>query len=286
MPAFCIGDITFNYVDIGTGVPFVFEHGLGGDVRQPVNVFTPQQGVRLLALDARAHGETVWCGDPLELNFGTFADDLIALLNQVGVARAVVGGISMGAGVALNVAVRYPERVAGLVLSRPAWLDRTMPPRTVALYALIARLLRTLDYSADTDEGLDWAWRHLERDATFAAIAERYPDCAWSLRGQLMARRAVDGVARLERLPRDRPIQNLRAAATIRVPTLVLAHHDDPIHLCEFGTTLARAIPGAQCVEVTSKSIDRQRHDAQIQRAIAAFLDQYRDTPATVRAAA
>jgi pimeloyl-ACP methyl ester carboxylesterase len=69
----------------------------------------------------------------------------------------------MGAGVALNVAARYPERVAGSVLARPAWLDRSMPDGTVALFALVARILRELGYSADTDEGLDWACRRLQR---------------------------------------------------------------------------------------------------------------------------
>jgi hypothetical protein len=57
----------------------------------------------------------------------------------LGIARAVVGGISMGAGAALNVVVRYPERVAGLV--------------------------RDLDFSIGTDEGLTWAWQKLDRDS-------------------------------------------------------------------------------------------------------------------------
>ncbi len=47
----------------------------------------------------------------------------------------------MGAGVALNLASRCPETVAGLVLSRPAWLDSPMPGNLKA-YPVIARLLR------------------------------------------------------------------------------------------------------------------------------------------------
>ncbi len=63
--------------------------------------------------------------DPAEAaTFDVFADDLIALADQLGLDRFVVGGISLGAGTALNLAIRYPERVSALVLCRPAWLDR------------------------------------------------------------------------------------------------------------------------------------------------------------------
>src|SRR5262249_47436928 len=104
--------IAFHYLDVGQGTPFVFQHGLGGDVRQPAGLFRPPQGVRLLCLDARAHGRTEPLGSPSALTFDVFGDDLVAWLDYLGVGRAVLGGISMGAGVALNVAVRYPERVA------------------------------------------------------------------------------------------------------------------------------------------------------------------------------
>jgi pimeloyl-ACP methyl ester carboxylesterase len=188
----------------------------------------------------------------------------------------------MGAGVALNVGVRYPERVAGLVISRPAWVDRPMPHQTIALFALIAMLLRQLEYSVETDEGLDWAWRRLQRDEAFADVSARFPDTAWSLRAQLSAAQAVKSVARLERLPLDQPIVDLSDAANIRVPTLVLAHHRDPIHPFTYGQRLANAIPSAHLVEVTARSVDRKRHVAQVQQHLTAFVDQYR----TARAAA
>src|SRR5262249_11354645 len=107
-----------------------------------------------LCLDARAHGLTQPMGEPSDLSFDIFGDDVIALLDHLGLRRAILGGISMGAAVALNVAVRYPERVDGLVLSRPAWLDGPMPPENVARYAAIARLLRRVGASGDWDQAL------------------------------------------------------------------------------------------------------------------------------------
>jgi pimeloyl-ACP methyl ester carboxylesterase len=50
--------ITFHYLDSGEGVPFIFQHGLGGDVTQPYGLFTPPLPFRLLSFDFRGHGET------------------------------------------------------------------------------------------------------------------------------------------------------------------------------------------------------------------------------------
>ena len=267
--------ISFHYRDVGQGVPFVFQHGIGGDVRQPGGLFDPPSGVRLLCLDARAHGQTQPLGDPSALTFDTFGDDLVAWLDHLGVARAVIGGISMGAGVALNVAVRYPERVAGLVLSRPAWLDGPMPPENVARYAALARLLRAVGRAGDRGRALRRALAGLEASDDYRELLASSPDTAQSLRGQLTNARAVDAVARLERLPPDRPLADLGAAEAVRVPALVLAHRQDPIHRFTFGARLVATIPGAQLVALTPKSMDRERHAAEVQRYLEAFLCRF-----------
>jgi pimeloyl-ACP methyl ester carboxylesterase len=275
MASFERDGIVFHYVDAGQGVPFVFQHGIGGDVRQPASLFVPPKGVRLLCLDARAHGQTQPLGDPSTLTFDVFGDDLVALLDHLSLSRAVIGGISMGAGVALNVAVRYPERVAGLVLSRPAWLDGPMPPENVARYAAIARLLRTVGAAGDRDQALRRALAEFEASDDYRNLLASSTDTAQSLRGQLTNERAVAAVARLERLPADRPLPDLRAAAAIRVPALVLAHRQDPIHRFAFGQSLARAIPRAEFVELTPKSIAQARHAAEVQDCLDAFLSQF-----------
>jgi pimeloyl-ACP methyl ester carboxylesterase len=267
--------IDFHYLDVGQGVPFVFQHGIGGDVRQPAGLFVPPQGLRLLCLDARAHGQTQPLGDPSALTFDVSGDDLVAWLDHLGLARAVIGGISMGAGVALNVAVRYPQRVAGLVLSRPAWLDSPMPPENVARYAAIARLLRGVGAAGDRDQALRRALAEFEASDDYRGLLARSPDTAQSLRGQLTNERAVAAVARLERLPADRPLADLRAAEAIQVPALVLAHGQDPIHRFAFGEALARAIPWARLVELTPKSIARERHAAEVQGCLDAFLSRF-----------
>jgi pimeloyl-ACP methyl ester carboxylesterase len=275
MASFQRDGIVFHYLDVGQGTPFVFQHGIGGDVGQPAGLYRPPQGIRLLCFDARAHGQTQPLGDPSALTFDIFGDDLIALLDHLGVGQAVIGGISMGAGVALNVAVRYPERVAGLVFSRPAWLAGPMPPENVARYAAIARLLRAVGAADDRDQALRRAVAEFEASDDYRGLVASSPDTAQSLRAQFTNERAVAAVARLERLPADRPLASLRAAEAIRVPALVLAHRQDPIHRFALGERLARAIPEARLVELTPKSIARERHAAEVQDCLETFLSRF-----------
>src|SRR5262245_51579401 len=123
MPFFLRDGINFHYCDEGSGLPFFFQHGLGADVSQPFSLFKPPAGVRLLAFDCRGHGETRPLGDPEKISIDAFAEDLLALMDHLKIDHAVIGGISMGAATALNFTLRSPDRVLGLVLSRPAWLD-------------------------------------------------------------------------------------------------------------------------------------------------------------------
>jgi pimeloyl-ACP methyl ester carboxylesterase len=266
---FNVGSVRFNYVDIGHGVPFVFLHGLGGDVRQVLHTFRPPSGVRLLSFDFRGHGATVPTPEGDAFSFETFGDDVLAFLNYLRLDRPVVGGIALGAAVALNVALRHPRRVSSLVMARPAWLDGPMPKQTVALFDLVARLLRAHGQHASG---------HLEASDAFQTLAARYPDAGRALLGQTNERRAVEAIARLERLPREQPIAELRQAAELDVPTLVLAHRGDPLHPFEFGMSLARAMPDARFVRLTPRSVARDVHAAEIQAELEAFL-----TPARLR---
>lgn len=255
--------INFHYRDTGSGLPFFFQHGLGGDADQPFGVFRPPPGIRLLTFDCRAHGETRPLGDPKKISLTAFADDLIAMMDALGITRAVAGGISMGAAVALNVALRYPERVQGLVLSRPAWLDGPNL-RNARIYGHIAGLIR--EYGAA--EGLT----RFKQTEDYCETLRVSPDAANSLVGQFTHPRAEETVVRLESIPQDAPNRDRTDWARITVPTLVLANRQDPIHPYEYGETLTRHIPGATFAELTPKSVSRDRHAADVQEALEGFL--------------
>lgn len=265
MPIFKHDGLAFYYRDQGQGLPFVFQHGLGGDTNQTFGLFSPPSGVRLLTLDCRGHGETHPLGEAKKLSFTTFADDVRFLLDHLGLPSAVIGGVSMGAGISLNITLRFPERVWGLVLSRPAWLDRPLP-ENMAVFPFIAGLIRR----HGARQGLEL----FKQSEPYLEIARQSPDSANSLVGQFEHPRAEETVAKLERLPHDAPNLDRGDWLGLTVPTLVLATRQDPVHPFEYGETLAHSIPGAVLKEVTAKSVSLERHTAEVQAAIEVFLKE------------
>lgn len=265
MPTFQHDGMTFHFEEAGTGIPFLFQHGLGGNVSQPFAVFQPPEGLRLLSLDCRGHGLTP-VGTSGKLNISTMAADCAALLEHLGLARAVVGGISMGAAVAIDFALRFPARATALILSRPAWLDQP-PPSTIAIYSQIADLLR--------NQGEEKGAALFRRSAAYRDTLRASPDSAASLLGQFTQARAVEAVARLE-IVRNVPVYSPQQWSLIKIPALVLANRQDPIHPYELGQAMARRIPGAHFAEVTPKSVSVAAHQADVQRHIESFLRCWR----------
>ncbi len=263
MSSFDHDGIRFHFADRGEGLPVVFQHGLGGDLNVPLGLFSPPEGSRLLSFDARYHGETRPLGIASKLRFDVFADDLLALLDHLGIDRAVVGGISMGAGLSLNFAIRHPARILGLILSRPAWLDEPFP-ENVRMFPVMAELIRSLG----AVEGLE-AFR---RTLVYADILRESTDSAEALVGMFQNPRAEETVEKLDRMPRDCPSIDRSSWTKIAVPTLVLANRQDPIHPYAMGETLAEIIPGAELHELTPKCVDIAAHGEDVQRHMTEFL--------------
>jgi len=69
---------------------------------------------RVITWDARCHGETETTDDPF--SYADLAEDLKGLLDHLGIAHAVIGGMSQGGFVALRFALKHPEGVDALIL--------------------------------------------------------------------------------------------------------------------------------------------------------------------------
>jgi 3-oxoadipate enol-lactonase len=132
MPLHEINGQWIHYEDTGGKLgPVVLAHG----VLMDHDMFAPQIAARnadwrIITWDARGHGETETTDDPF--TYWDLAEDLRGLLDHLGIHRAVIGGVSQGGFVALRFALRYPERVAALIL-----LDTQAgaeDPRKVAMY--------------------------------------------------------------------------------------------------------------------------------------------------------
>lgn len=255
--------IDFHYETLGFGVPFFFQHGLGADVTQPFALFHPPGGIRQIGFDCRAHGKTYPVGPAEKISLAAFADDLLALMGYLRIEKAVVGGISMGAAIALNFALRYPQRVLGLVLHRPAWLDG--PRRdNVSIFSDIAALIRK--------QGSEKGLVSFQETEIYRRAVASSPGNAASLAALFVHPRAEETVVKLERIPLDSLGSNRGQWRSIAVPVLVLANDHDAIHPLEYGVTLAREIPGAEFKELTPKSVNAELHRQETQRFLEDFL--------------
>lgn len=263
MPFFQHDDIQFHYRDEGSGVPFFFQHGLGADLTQPFSLCQPPAGIRLIGFDARAHGQTEPVGPEDKISFNTFADDLRALMDHLQIRQAIVGGISMGAALTLNFALRHSERVLGLVQSRPAWLDAPNP-WNVTMFSLVTRLVRAHGRVQGKEAFLE--------SGEYKETLAKWPDVANSLAGQFDNPVVEDTAFKFERIIRDAPCRDRREWSNIKVPTLILVNRFDPIHPLEYGVEMARLILGAQFQEITAKGVSLEQHNADVQRCVRDFL--------------
>src|SRR2546422_11749655 len=105
------------YKDWGKGQPVVFSHGwpLSADAWEDQMIFLADRGYRCIAHDRRGHGRSSQPWEGNEMN--TYADDLAALVEALGVKNAIHVGHSMGGGeVARYIGRHGTTRVAKTVL--------------------------------------------------------------------------------------------------------------------------------------------------------------------------
>jgi 3-oxoadipate enol-lactonase len=99
----------------GAGLPLILGHGFLMDSRMfDSQVRELGDHRRVITWDQRGHGRTQSTSETF--TYWDSAEDLAALLDHIGIASAVVGGMSQGGFVALRFALAHPERTAGLVL--------------------------------------------------------------------------------------------------------------------------------------------------------------------------
>jgi pimeloyl-ACP methyl ester carboxylesterase len=248
------------FVDRGMGPAVVFQHGLGGDEAQVAEIFPDAHGRwRRLTLDCRGHGGSA--PDPQNrYAIQTFAEDVLRLADKQEVEQFTMGGISMGAAIALHLAVHHPDRVNALILARPAWLFGPAPAN-MAPYVEVALLLGAPDGLAAFDAG-----------GTAARLAQQAPGNLVSLRGFFTRPNPEATAALLSAIAIDGPGVTRAQAQALDMPTLVIGHGRDLVHPLDYAVELAATIPSAQLVEITPKATDAQRHTDEFRSALRRFL--------------
>jgi pimeloyl-ACP methyl ester carboxylesterase len=227
----------------GNGPPVVLLHGLTATRRYVVmgSRALQRSGHRVVAYDARAHGASSPAPHPDAYRYEDLGGDLEAVLDELGIERALLAGASMGAHTALWLALHAPERVGGLVVITPGYDPPTNDdPARLARWDALADGLRRGGV-----EGFVAAYGR-------PRVPEALQDTVLKvLRQRLAPHEHPEALAdALRAVPRSRPFERLDDLSAISVPVTVVASNDeaDPEHPQALGEAYAAAIPGARLV--------------------------------------
>ncbi|MEI5674496.1 MULTISPECIES: alpha/beta fold hydrolase [unclassified Nocardioides] len=230
-----------EYTEYGTGDAWVVL--LPGQLmprrmQQPLARALAAEGLHVVTLDLLGHGRSDRPADPHAYSVQAWAEQVLALLDHLGAAQAVVGGTSLGANVSLEVAVLAPERVRGLIAEMPV-LNNALEAGVVAF----GSLMLAARFVPFTVTGVRLLTRPVPRGIVpfWAGIAldtldQRPASVAAVVHGLFFGRVAP-------------PSRQRRA---IQAPALVVGHPADPIHPAADAAMLAAELPNATFVRARS----------------------------------
>ena len=244
----------------GDGPAVVLLHGLTATRKYVVmgSRLLERDGHRVVAYDARGHGRSA---PAPAYGYDALAGDLGAVMDELGLERAVLAGASMGAHTLLRFALDAPERVAGLVVITPAWTGTDASATALARWDALAAGLRSGGV-----EGFAEAYGTPRVPEAIRATVLTV------IRQRLALHEHPDAVAdALSAVPRSRPFEAVEDLAAIQVPVVVVASGDeaDPEHPQAVGEAYATAIPGARLVTDTPGASPVAWQGSQLSRIIA-----------------
>ncbi len=109
-------DIALYYQEKGNKEPFILLHGNGQDgsyFTHQIDYFSDRY--RVIALDTRGHGKSPRGAKPFTIE--QFSFDLYDFMEELEIPKAVILGFSDGANIAMEFAIKYPDKVQALILN-------------------------------------------------------------------------------------------------------------------------------------------------------------------------
>ena len=118
MPTFDSAGVQIFYQVTGEGFPLIWSHEFAGSYES----WEPQtrhfsRRYRVITYNDRGYPPSDVPDDPAAYSQDITIEDLRRLMDHLGLAQAYIGGLSMGGGVALNFALRYPERCRAIIVA-------------------------------------------------------------------------------------------------------------------------------------------------------------------------
>jgi len=221
--------IEIAYEVIGEGYPLAFMHGLGAGRAQTTSALTALDNTQLIAPDMLGHGDSISNDPDAVMSFDQSADDVIAILDHLGIQKANIGGLSMGSGIAV--------RVNKLILLRPSWLDQKEPEH-LALVAYVGKWI--------IEDGAEAAEQKLIAHPDYVALFNEVPKVAESIRGLFKRPDHLSHTSVLYKMWEDAPFTSLSDLTKIKNEALMLFTTRDNLHPIPVAESVANALPNVQ----------------------------------------
>lgn len=206
-------------------------------INRPLARRMAADGFRVILLDLLGHGASDRPTHASMNRIDFYGDQAIACLDHLGIERAVVGGVSLGAIATLHATAKYPERVRAQILEMPV-----MERSTIFAALLLVPLVLSTQYLRPLVRGFTGLMRRLPRPTNeviaggMNAGSNRPEEIASVLHGILVG-------------PVVPPLPDRRRMTQ---PALVIGHKGDWLHNLQDAHALARQLPDARFIEARS----------------------------------
>ena len=249
------------YDEYGSGPrPLVLVHGLllSRKMHAPLARALAERGNRVIVIDLLGHGESDRPRDMWRYSMPLFGEQIVSLLDHLGIDEAVVAGTSLGANATLEAACQAPERMRGLVIEMPV-LDNALLGCALGFTPLLV----SLTFGAPITRQVARLARLVPRGVTFLSdmvldwISQDPDPSGAVLQGLFFGRVAP---------PREE-------RGRIETQALVIGHGRDPIHPFSDSDMLVRELPNGRLLEASSLLELRVAPD-RLTGEIARFVDE------------
>ncbi|MBB6014947.1 alpha/beta fold hydrolase [Deinococcus radiopugnans] len=226
-----------HYVSQGSGTPMLLLHGypLSGELFSRNRDALANAGYRVITIDHRGYGQSVAPADDAG-SIQTYAKDALAVMDQLNVPSAIIGGMSMGGPIVFEMYRTAPERFKGMLL-----IDTIANPANVVEKALWGGMAqKAVTYGPQSLVG------ELLKDMLTGVTRLNKPGDVKFL-GDIVRQASVAGDVAGAKALSER-LDSLPTLASITVPTLILEGVEDTVYPPPFAMKMQQNIAGSKLV--------------------------------------
>lgn len=253
----------------GSTRPVILVHGLllSQEMHRPLAEALAARGNRAITIDLLGHGESDRPRDMWRYSMHSYGEQVVALMDHLGIDEAVVMGTSLGANVALEIASSAPERLRGMIVEMPV-LDNALLMSALTFTPILV----ALTFGEPIAKLVAFGAR---------AVPRRLVPHYGNVLLDLIRQDPGPGGALLQGIFFGRVAPHRSERRTFMTPALVLGHHRDPVHPFSDAGMLAEELPNVRLIEADSL-VELRLKPERLTDEIASFLDEVW-TPASRR---